>query len=94
MASLPIFFFQNKKNSELSGTFKKKNHFSSIKLWSFYSSSAYTNFHPNFYGADHLDEWMLQMTIQVLSTEAKVMPAAMEKYILVDPQEVICQHAG
>lgn len=31
---------------------------------------------------------MLQMTSQVLSTEVEVMPAAMEKYILVDPQEV------
>lgn len=80
-----VSLFQNKKNSELSGTILEKNNFSSVKLWSIYSSSAYSNFHPNFYGADHLDKWMLQMTTQVLSTEAKVMPAAMEKYILVDP---------
>ena len=80
-----LSLFQNKKGFELLGTVKKKNHFRSVKLWSIYSSSAYPNLQQNFYGADHLDERMLQMTAQVLSTEAKVMPTAMEKYILVYP---------
>lgn len=50
------------------------NYFCSVKLWTLYRSSAYSNFHPDFYDADHLEGWTREGTTPVLYTEAKGMP--------------------
>lgn len=66
------------------------NYFSSVKLWTLYRSSACSNFHPDFYDADHLEGWRWVGTTPVLYTEAKDMSSSCNHLSLLSPRK--CPH--
>lgn len=70
------------------------NYFSSVKLWTLYRSSAYSNFHPDFYDADHLEGWTREGTTPVLYTEAKGMPRTCNNLSLLSPRKRPHQYDG